>query len=293
MKRLKGLLCTCLVLLALPGWAANLTVIAPERTELTDHFTVALRQLRPADNILMHILGEPLSTTSADMVVTMGWRAAQWQQAHHPETPTVATYVRLEQLQHDPPELLRGSRHILLASPEPSRQVALARLLLPRIDTLGLLYSDASRIQLPAWQQAAESAGLTLLTELVEAEDNLARPLIDVLSRSDVLMAIDDQTIYRADTLRTLLLTSYARDKLMIGPSAPFIPAGGLGTTFSSPADMARSVSELLDERVPAGLSYPKHFSVVTNPHVARSLGFPPPDDAALLQQLINRETGQ
>ncbi|QIB52012.1 hypothetical protein [Pseudomonas sp. OIL-1] len=292
-KRLKKVLYACLVLLALPTWAANLTVATPETTELTDHFTAALRQLRPADNIEVHILGEPLSETPPDMVVTMGWRAAQWQKDHLPGAPTVAAYLRLEQIQQHLPELLRGPRHILLANPKPSRQVALARLLLPRIDTLGLLYSDASRMQLPAWQDAADSAGLKLSAELVETPDNLTRPLIEVLSRSDVLIAIDDQTIYRADTLRTLLLTSYARDKLMIGPSAPFISAGSLGTTFSSPADTARSVNEVLAGGISTGMSYPTYFSVISNPHVARSLGFPPPDDAALSQELATMETGQ
>lgn len=292
-SRLKWALLACLALLTPPVWAANLTILAPEATELADQFTAALQQLRPDDKIILRTLGEPLPDTAPDAVVTLGWRAFQWRQQYLARLPTVAAYMGLEQVQQHQPPSSPDSLHILLVSPKPSRQVALARLLMPRMITLGLLYGDSSRMQLPAWQHAADSAGLGLSVQGIEDQDDLTRTLADVLSRSDVLMALDDKTIYHADNLRTLLLTSYARDKVIIGPSAPYIAAGSLSTTFSSPGDTARSVSEILTEGIPAGMSYPKHFSVISNPHVARSLGFPTPDDTALAQELMHMETAR
>ena len=54
---------------------------------------------------------------------------------------------------------------------------------------------------------------------------------------------------------------------------------------------MARSVAKLLAEGTPAGgLSYPAHFSVLSNAQVARSLGLPVPDDAKLGRQLTELE---
>ncbi len=292
-SRLRWLLPACFALLAHPVWAANLTVLAAEPTELADEFTAALQQLRPDDQIVFRTLGERLSDRTPDAVVTLGWRAFQWQQQHLARTPTVAAYLGLEQIQHYQPDSPADSLHILLVSPKPSRQVALARLLMPRMMTLGLLYDDSSRLQLPAWQQSADAAGLGLSAQNIDDQDDLIRSLTEVLSRSDVLMALDDKTIFHADNLRSLLLTSYARDKVMIGPSAPYIAAGSLSTTFSSPGDTAHSVSKILTEGIPAGMSYPRHFSVISNPHLARSLGFPTPDDTALAQALMHMETAR
>lgn len=291
MNRLKTVLTAFLALVANSVCAANIAVLAPAASELTDQFTTALQQLRPDDSIALHVLGTS-PAPAPDLLVALGWRALQWQQQQFPTTPAVAAYMEIGKLQGYTPAST-AALHILLVNPKPSRQIALACLLLPRLDTLGLLYSNASRMQLPAWQDAADSAGLKLFTRDVEGEKTLMRPLTDVLSRSDVLMALEDQTIYRTDNLRALLLTSYARDKVLIGPSAPFIPAGSLSTTFSSPVDTARSVSEMLAREIVPGISYPRYFSVKSNPHVARSLGYPPPDDATLHRALLEREASQ
>ena len=96
------------------------------------------------------------------------------------------------------------------------------------------------------------------------------------------------------DNLKTILLSSYSRSKVLIGPSAPFIDAGSLTTTYSSPDDMARSTAWLIKQGVPgSGSSYPKHFSVLSNAQVARSLGIPLPDDATLAQRLAELEHAQ
>ena len=291
-NRLKTVLTVFLALVGNWVCAANITIVAPAATELTDQFTTTLQQLRPDDSITLHVLDSSPAPTSSDVLVPLGWRAFQWQQQQFASTPAVAAYMDASQIQGHTP-VSTAPLHILLVNPKPSRQIALACMLLPRIDTLGLLYSAASRTQLPAWQDAADTAGLKLITRDVEGEKTLTRPLTDVLSRSDVLMALEDQTIYRADNLRALLLTSYARDKVLIGPSAPFIPAGSLSTTFSTPADTARSVNELLTTGVVQGISYPRYFSVMSNHHVARSLGYPPPNDVRLAKELLNREPGR
>ncbi len=125
----------------------------------------------------------------------------------------------------------------------------------------------------------------------VDGPDDLSRQLLGLLGRSDILLGTDDSSIYNADNLKTILLTSYSRNKVLIGPSAPFIDAGSLSTTYSSPQDMARSVAYLLEQGLPPQTtSYPRYFSVLSNAQVARSLGIPLPDDATLARRLAELE---
>ena len=121
--------------------------------------------------------------------------------------------------------------------------------------------------------------------------DTLTRELLRVLEQSDVLIGIDAPTIYNADNLKAILLTSYSRNKVLIGPSAPFIEAGSLSTTYSTAEDMARSVALLLQQgELKSGTSYPAFFSVLSNAQVARSLGLPIPDDVKLSRELTELE---
>ena len=102
---------------------------------------------------------------------------------------------------------------------------------------------------------------------------------------------LDDPAIYNADNLKVLLLTSYARDRVLIGPSAPFIAAGSLSTTYSSPQDMADSIISIWQSPwQPAAIRYPDYFSVLSNLLVAQSIGLPPPDDPALMRRIHAQE---
>ena len=112
-----------------------------------------------------------------------------------------------------------------------------------------------------------------------------------MLDTADVLIGLDDPGIYNADNLKTILLTSYSRSKVLIGPSAPFIEAGSLSTTYSTPGDMAHSVALLLQQdQLPGEVTYPAYFSVLSNAQVARSLGLPEPDDETLRHLLTELE---
>ena len=131
----------------------------------------------------------------------------------------------------------------------------------------------------------------TLNAVVIPTGASLTRRLGEVILDSDILLGTDDSSIYNADNLKTILLTSYSRNKVLIGPSAPFIDAGSLSTTYSSPQDMARSVAYLIEQGMPAGAaSYPRYFSVLSNAQVARSLGIPLPDDATLARRLAELE---
>lgn len=280
-----------MILFSMTAQAAELTVVTPTRSDLSERFVSELRAVRPHEDIVLRELGEVGDIPAGSRLITMGQAALQWRLAQPIDTPTIATYVSLYQLDAAGVSKLPPDVQVLLANPAPARQLALASRLLPRLQTVGLLYTSDSRSQITAWRTGARRFALRLETAELKHQRELGRRVADITHDSDLLVAVDDPTIYNAENLRTLLLTSYARNKVLIGPGAPFISAGSLSTTYSSPADTARSVHERFEQPwQAASVTYPEHFSVLSNQKVARSLGFPPIDDALLAKRLSDME---
>lgn len=288
-RRLQRLLTGLLLAVFVMAARANeVAVLVPAHSALTNAFVSALRQALPTHQVTALTPDQQLAQ-SAEIVITMGRNRLAWRQRNPAPQPTIATYIPLESAPDA--SSLGPNVHVLLANPAPARQVALAKLLLPGAGRLGVLISQSKAGQLPAWTEAASNAQRTLNAVTIPDNGNLSRSLADVIVDSDVLLGTDDSTIYNADNLKTILLTSYSRNKVLIGPSAPFIEAGSLSTTYSSPEDMARSAAHLITQGLPAeALSYPRYFSVLSNTQVARSLGIPLPDDATLARRLAELE---
>ncbi|MEH6565416.1 MAG: hypothetical protein V7756_08855 [Halopseudomonas sp.] len=268
--------------------ARDILVAVPATSSpLITEFAASLRAHLPDEQISVSDAPAPEATNS-DLIITLGSERLDWRLQAPLQTPTIALYLNSHALPDSPlPNYLR----VLLANPKPTRQLQLAKRLLPRLRTVGLLYSPAANGLEQEWTAAVETSGLQARSETATRPEHLTRALLQVLERSDVLMGIDDPAIYNADNLKTILLTSYSRNKVLIGPSAPFIEAGSLSTTYSTPQDMARSVAWLLKGREPDDpIAYPAYFSVLSNAQVARSLGLPVPDDAKLARELAELE---
>ncbi len=280
-----------MILSGMTAQAADLVVVTPTRSDLSERFVNELRIVRPQDDIVLRQLDEMGDIPAHARMVTMGKAALRWRLEQASETPTIATYVSVYQLDTAGLSSLPADIQVLLANPAPDRQLALARQLLPRLQTIGLLHTPDSKRQIRAWRTAAQRFALQLNTAEVKQQRELGRRVAEITNKSDLLVAVDDPDIYNAENLRTLLLTSYARNKVLIGPGAPFISAGSLSTTYSSAVDTARSVHGRFDQPwQPGSVTYPDHFSVLSNQKVARSLGFPPINDAALAKHLSDME---
>lgn len=278
-------------LLAPAAFASQYAVIMPGSSALTQSFVSALGTALPEANVIPLSLADAIPA-GTDAVITMGRSGLEARLRHLDQLPTLATYVTGESL-HDYAQS-NALFHALLANPKPARQVSLARLLMPNARSMGILLSPDAHHQGSQWQQATEANGAKLVSVMVQSQDNLTGQVVDVITDSDILLGTDDSQIYNANNLKTILLTSYSRNKVLIGPSAPFIDAGSLSTTYSTPEDMARSVAFLINQGLPAsGSSYPHYFSVLSNAQVARSLGIPLPDDATLARRLAELEQAQ
>lgn len=98
-----------------------------------------------------------------------------------------------------------------------------------------------------------------------------------LIQRADVLLATPETEIYNADTIRSILLSSYRHRTIVIGPNQGFVTAGALASVVSRPNHYASQLSAILDAAKESGTmppaDYPQDFDVAINDSVARSLG--------------------
>lgn len=163
----------------------------------------------------------------------------------------------------------------IYAEPSPADQMRLISAIYKRRVTVAVFISERTSYLLPTLRPAAAEAGLELNIEHVGADDNLNRALNRV-SQAPVILAVPDTSIYNAENIRNILVTSYRHNQAVVGFSSALVNAGALATTYSSIEDIAAQIDELLDEfagsgRLPAP-QFPKYFSTVVNDSVARSL---------------------
>ncbi|MBN0294740.1 ABC transporter substrate-binding protein, partial [Pseudomonas aeruginosa] len=90
----------------------------------------------------------------------------------------------------------------------------------------------------------------------------------------------------------SLLLGSYAKNRALLGPTAAFVKAGSLASSYSDQEDWMDTLDELLGQAPrhwPLSL-YPGHFKVLGNRQVASSLGIDLASDADLGRRLAEGE---
>lgn len=181
----------------------------------------------------------------------------------------------------------KDRRHVtgVFADASPAAQMQLIKGLFGDLPKVGVLLSEATAFLDKPLHQAAAHAGLTLLTERVNAPSDAVRTLAR-LRDTEVLLAVPDNTLYTPDTLRAILESTYRRGMPIIGFSAATVAAGTLAAAYCTLEDMAADLALLLDD-IGAGTvpeaRFPQYWRVAINDSVARSLGVPIDDKTRLL----------
>ena len=128
---------------------------------------------------------------------------------------------------------------------------------------------------------------------LVPENPNRVLPsLRSLLNDIDIFLMTPDRNLFNRNSLRGILLTTYRADKPVISFSPAHVKSGAVGSIFSSPTDIGRHLSELLNSQDANGdsnttrVEYARYFSISTNRKVARSLGLNIPEDEQLMENL-------
>lgn len=294
--RLLAMLC-----LVVSGWLGSLSANASEilLTGAEDSpgvqtFVQALRELRPGDRVSFQPLADlPSPGKLADDIrlILLDLSSLDWRLQDDQGPATLVLRISRLQARQRLGDTLPQHLSLLWSDPPLERQLRLTRLLLPQVKRVGVLYDEHSEFLLKELRRAAHPLGLEVITE---RWDNIhdSRPLQTLLNNSDVLLGLDDPDLYNPKTAKNLLLSSYSRQRALIGPNAGFVKAGSLASTYSDQNDWLTILDELLD-LPPATWPrtyYPPRFKVSSNPQVARSLGIEQINEASVATLLAERE---
>ncbi|TAL26425.1 MAG: hypothetical protein EPO01_01945 [Aquabacterium sp.] len=163
----------------------------------------------------------------------------------------------------------------IYADAPPLAQLQLVSHLFERGVITGVLLSESSAYLERPLRQAAAQAGIDLLLEYVAPGRDAVRSL-NRLAGAHVLLAVPDSTLYTAETLRSVLESTYRRGLPVIGFSAATVAAGTLAAAYPDIDDVVSDLSDLLDTLGGGSLPeprYPNYWRVGVNGKVARSLG--------------------
>ncbi|MDD0974038.1 ABC transporter substrate-binding protein [Pseudomonas fontis] len=272
----------CFLLLALfwplaPLMAAEILLTGSADNAGVQHFVTALSAQRPNDQVRfvpLHQLARPGTLKPATRLILLDLEALDWRLTETAGPPALVLRISRVQAEQRLGSLRPPFLTLLWSDPPADRQLRLTHYLLPQARRIGVLYGENSRQLIDELRQAARPLGLEIVAQAwPDTRDN--RALQTLLKDSDVLLGLDDPQLFNPKTAKNILLSSYARQMALIGPSAGFVRAGGLASTLSDQDDWLAMLGQLLDQptgKWPRAL-YPTHFSVAANQQVARALG--------------------
>lgn len=257
---------------ALHAAPLSIAIVHGEEREVYHAFEAALRNdLAGRDGVTLLPADAPIQ--DADLVVAVGAKAASTVSGARISTLHVMTSRSTLEGQG---RTASGKSAAIYMEQPVSRQFDLLRAALPRARSIGVLVSSPAE-ELADLRRLAEMGGFSLHVRTVAESSGLAEGLTEVLAISDVLLVLPDAAIYRADTIRNILLATYRKQVPMIGLSQSYVRAGALCAVYSTPAQIASQASAAIVRYLQTGRlpedSYPQDFEVAVNTQVARSLG--------------------
>jgi hypothetical protein len=163
----------------------------------------------------------------------------------------------------------------LFADPSPVQQFQLISLIYSKPIKVGIiLSSDNDQIE-NVLRRSVTSRQAEVTYERMSPGEDITRVLTR-LADVQAILAMPDSAVYNAETIRTVLVSTYRRNQALIGFSAAVVKAGALATTYTSVEDAIAQLDEMLTVYETSGrlpeLQFPKYFDVAVNVDVARSL---------------------
>lgn len=228
------------------------------------------------------------------------------------ETPVIAlgpeAFTRVRQENRDAPVLALlveesfidgyaersgGSVSGILYNPPLLRQAIAGRAILPQATRIAMLARpDSVELYEPLTEQLPDY-GLEGKIFVVTADDRLIPTLIRALNYGDFLLAAPDNSIYNPRTIKHILLTTYRRNRIVIGPSQAYVKAGSLASTYTPLTQIAKLAADFINEYHASGEfpppAYPDNFRIDLNHQVARSLNIPLPDNQDIITSVIEQ----
>lgn len=269
-------------------------VVAPDRPLRTE-FVASLTAILPK-NSLSHIV-TPDEFSNIDLentgfVVALGGVSLQAVRQRKIKLPVIASYISA--LSYQPDAIRSVSESVLFPTANIGVQMRLAGRLLPQVRTVGILISPEFQKNIPEIASYAKRYGYALEVAIWDGKENLPRLLNKLLKEADYLLAIEDPNVFNRNTIKSILLTSYRKNKVVIGPNISYVATGSLATTWCSTDDIAKAVINTIEyfklkQHLPESSDF-FCYSVKVNEQVAKSLSITIPEDIMTGKFIVEEE---
>lgn len=273
-------------LVLLPAHACQVCVVTSEKApafqEAYDSLSQEMQRLGVArqDIALLSVSdyqeGGP-TVQEARLLVTLGANALR-QVAARNSKPLIAGLIPRISYERVLAESGRKGATAALYLDQPfGRQLDLMRMVLPNLHRVGVLWGPESVSLQPLLNAALQNRGLELSEGVYAEGQSLIGALQLALHDADGLLAVADTTIYNANTVSNILLTSY-RAKVPVQAFSPaYVKAGALVSVHSTASQIGTQMAAMAVQALQAGNmppnQYPADYTVTTNDYIARSLG--------------------
>lgn len=175
-----------------------------------------------------------------------------------------------------------------------SRQLALARIISPNAESIGVILGPDSSKGFYSLHQAARQHDFNLHSDTFNDEDNPVKRLQPIMDNSDIFLALPDQTVFNRTTAKWLLYMSLRKKVPLIAFSRNYVRSGALAAVISDPVQTGQHTAELITGLSATGkLPAPQHsryFSVVINQQTARQLQIQIPEQSIIEKMLVEEE---
>lgn len=229
-----------------------------------------------------------------DLAVAVSDSLLPWvHSAGNPYSATLCFYVSSVKYQAYLPTARKVSA--LYRDQPLERQLRLAKLLLPNLQRVALIYgSDGPPADLAA---LGRQEGVTINGVDIHNQIDWAKSLSQLMADNDILLGVDDPETYNSDTIRSILLTTYRRGKFLIGPNRPFVSAGSLASAYTSSDQFLHQLTTMVAEYLRRGSlprsQYPHAYRIAINAQVAASLGLSLPGEDDVYQRMTKTAGGR
>ena len=268
---------------------ADIAIIAPSTTAQAQKFAqmleVSLKDTSVSEQVDLLDLNTEASLDKYRLIITLSGSTLRQLIADNrlPDNiPVIASYLSKA-------EYRQYRSHVTSAiySEAPlQRQLALAEAIFGANEIFGALVAkDASALV------SAENLRVYPIAEY----DSLNHALVELLRSSKALVGVYDPELYSAENIKSILITSYRHNRPLIGPTQAYLKAGARASTYSTPEDVVRRLSEVVTEGLSAQGTFPApdynpYFSVGFNRQVGRSLNLLLPDPADVAERIRAQE---
>ena len=298
-------LCGVLIVFAHSAAAQNIAVVISEETSAYIEIADGVRRMveekdQSAPKIItipaQRLVGgesEIFKTDFYQLVVTVGAHAANIVAKTEIKAPVLSILIPRALYERLATHGTADGRNSAIYLDQPlSRQLELARIVLPGKTRLCVLYGPQSRAYILEFERLASAKGYRVVAELVDRASDLGPVLHRSLSRCEFLFALPDADIFNHNTIQQILLTTYHSNDPVIAFSAAQVKSGALAAVFTSPEQVARHTAEVILKLHADGKftlpppQFPLYWSVNVNRQVARSMGLVIGDDKEIQTKL-------